>query len=51
MSKDDPVPEIGRRVFYGCTLSKPEEMAKQNRLVWVDEVVAKENAPSPSPKS
>lgn len=44
MSTDDPVPEFGRRGFYGCTLSMPEEMTKQDRLVWVDEVVAKENA-------
>ncbi|KAK9526411.1 hypothetical protein VZT92_015112 [Zoarces viviparus] len=43
MVTDQPWPEHLRRGFYGCTVDD-YEMAPQNRQIWLDQVVAKENA-------
>ncbi|XP_078124032.1 uncharacterized protein LOC144528998 [Sander vitreus] len=43
MVTNQPWPEHLRRGFYGCTADN-YEMAPRNIQIWVDEVVAKENA-------
>lgn len=43
MLTEQPWPEQFRRGFYGCTVEN-YEMAPQDRQIWLDEVVAKENA-------
>ncbi|MED6293194.1 hypothetical protein CHARACLAT_008185 [Characodon lateralis] len=40
---DQPWPEHLKRGFYGCTVDN-YEMAPQNRQIWLDQVVAKENS-------
>ncbi|KAK2830006.1 hypothetical protein Q5P01_017937 [Channa striata] len=42
MVTDQPGPGNFRRGFYGCTIDN-FEMAPQDRQIWLDEVVAKEN--------
>lgn len=44
MVTDDPWPEDDRRGFYGCTVKGSVEVERRDRLVWLDQVVAKENA-------
>lgn len=43
MVTDQPWPERLQRGFYGCTVDN-YEMAPENRQIWLDQVVAKENA-------
>ncbi|XP_034456238.1 uncharacterized protein LOC117770696 [Hippoglossus hippoglossus] len=43
MVNEQPWPEHLHRGFYGCTVDD-YEMAPQNRQIWLDQVVAKENA-------
>lgn len=43
MVTDQPWPERLGRGFYGCTVDN-YEMAPHNRQIWLDQVVAKENA-------
>ncbi|XP_037650578.1 uncharacterized protein LOC119503093 [Sebastes umbrosus] len=43
MMTDQPWPEHLRRGFYGCTVDD-FEMAPRDRQIWVEQVVAKENA-------
>lgn len=43
MLTEQPWPEQIRRGFYGCTVEN-YELAPQDRQIWLDEVVAKENA-------
>ncbi|KAI3358025.1 hypothetical protein L3Q82_002964 [Scortum barcoo] len=43
MMTNQPWPEHWRRGFYGCTVDN-YEMAPHNRQIWLDQVVAKENA-------
>lgn len=43
MLTEQPWPEQFRRGFYGCTVEN-YELAPQDRQIWLDEVVAKENA-------
>ncbi|XP_078031612.1 uncharacterized protein LOC144467286 [Epinephelus lanceolatus] len=43
MMTEQPWPEHLRRGFYGCTVDN-YEMAPKDRQIWLDEVVAKENA-------
>ncbi|XP_071355599.1 uncharacterized protein [Trachinotus anak] len=43
MVTEQPWPERQRRGFYGCTVEN-YEMAPQDRQIWLDQVVAKENA-------
>lgn len=43
MITDQPWPEQMKRGFYGCTVDN-YEMAPQNRQIWLDRVVAKENS-------
>lgn len=43
MVSEQPWPEQFRRGFYGCTVEN-YELAPQERQMWLDEVVAKENA-------
>ncbi|MEQ2168127.1 hypothetical protein GOODEAATRI_011232 [Goodea atripinnis] len=40
---DQPWPEDLKRGFYGCSVDN-YEMAPQNRQIWLDQVVAKENS-------
>ncbi|MEQ2284192.1 hypothetical protein AMECASPLE_019023 [Ameca splendens] len=40
---DQPWPEDLKRGFYGCTVDN-YEIAPQNRQIWLDQVVAKENS-------
>ncbi|XP_035489210.1 uncharacterized protein LOC118310399 isoform X2 [Scophthalmus maximus] len=43
MVTEQPWPEHLQRGFYGCTVDN-YEIAPQNRQIWLDQVVAKENA-------
>ncbi|XP_027891958.1 uncharacterized protein LOC114155999 [Xiphophorus couchianus] len=43
MITDQPWPDHLKRGFYGCTVDN-YEMAPQNRRIWLDQVVAKENS-------
>ncbi|XP_022613090.1 uncharacterized protein LOC111230585 [Seriola dumerili] len=43
MVTNQPWPERLRRGFYGCTVDN-YEMAPQERQIWLDQVIAKENA-------
>ncbi|XP_038580665.1 uncharacterized protein LOC119907128 [Micropterus salmoides] len=43
MVTDDPWPEPLQRGFYGCSVDNYEQ-APPNRQIWLDQVVAKENA-------
>lgn len=43
MVTDQTWPKEMRRGFYGCTVDN-YEMAPQNRQIWLDQVIAKENA-------
>jgi len=43
MVTDQPWPEQLRRGFYGCTIDN-YQMAPPSRQIWLDQVVAKENA-------
>ncbi|KAL4624817.1 hypothetical protein GN956_G17642 [Arapaima gigas] len=36
--------EMDKRGFYGCSLNTADERTKQKNLIWLDEVVRKENA-------
>lgn len=43
MASEEPWPDHLRRGFYGCTVTN-FEMATQDRQIWLDQVVRKENA-------
>ncbi|KAM4549670.1 uncharacterized protein V3H82_018882 isoform 1-T1 [Fundulus diaphanus] len=43
MITDQPWPEHLKRGFYGCSVDN-YQMAPQNRQIWLDQVVAKENS-------
>ncbi|XP_046906612.1 uncharacterized protein LOC124488130 isoform X2 [Hypomesus transpacificus] len=44
MASEDPSHENQRRGFYGCMVDQSKEIVKQEKLVWLNEVVAKENS-------